>query len=146
MQRQPFNQLFLIMATATLVVSAISIVSLYNTGIEQHRLRLVETVKSQARLIEAIARFDNKDNADNDPGRAREATLEKVASAHSAFKGFGETGEFALAHRDGEQIVFLLSGRNMQSRTPPPIPFNGKWAEPMRRALAGKSEIGRAHV
>jgi len=129
------------MATATLVVSAISIVSLYNTGIEQHRLRLVETVKSQARLIEAIARFDNKDNADNDPGRGREATLEKVAAAHSAFKGFGETGEFALAHRDGEQIVFLLSGRNMQSRTPSPIPFKGEWAEPMRHAVSGKSGI-----
>ena len=49
------------MAAATLVVSAISIVSLYSTGIEQHRLQLVETVKSQARLIEAIARFDNAD-------------------------------------------------------------------------------------
>ena len=141
MQRQPFNQLFLIMATATLVVSAISIVSLYNTGIEQHRLRLVETVKSQARLIEAIARFDNKNNADNDPGRARAATLEKVAAAHSAFKGFGETGEFALARRDGEQIVFLLSGRNMQSRTPAPIPFDGEWAEPMRHALSGRSGV-----
>jgi hypothetical protein len=34
------------MAAATLLVSAISIVSLYNTGIEQHRLRLVDTVKS----------------------------------------------------------------------------------------------------
>ena len=58
-QRQPFNQLFLIMASAALLVSAISIVSLYNTAIEQHRLRLVETVKGQARLIEAIAMFDN---------------------------------------------------------------------------------------
>ncbi|MGB5328575.1 MAG: PAS domain S-box protein [Gammaproteobacteria bacterium] len=140
-QRQPFNQLFLIMAAATLVVSAISIVSLYNTGIEQHRLQLVETVKSQARLIEAIAQFDNMDNADNDPRRAREATLKKVEAAHSAFKGFGETGEFALARRDGEQIVFLLSGRNMKSRTPPPIPFSGEWAEPMRHALSGRSGI-----
>ena len=57
-QRQPFNQLFLIMAAATLLVSAISIVSLYHTAIEQHRLRLVELVKSQARLIESIAKFD----------------------------------------------------------------------------------------
>lgn len=129
------------MAAAALVVSAISIASLYKTGIEQHRLQLVETVKSQARLIEAIAQFDNMENADNDPARAREATLEKVAAAHSAFKGFGETGEFTLARRAGEQIVFLLSGRNMQSRTPEPIPFNGDWAEPMRQALSGKSGV-----
>ena len=129
------------MAAATLVVSAISIVSLYNTGIEQHRLQLIETVKSQARLIEAIARFDNADNADNDPGRAREATLEKVAEAHRAFIGFGETGEFTLARRDGEQIVFVLSRRHTQSLTPQPIPFNGEWAEPMRHALSGKSGV-----
>ena len=129
------------MAAATLLVSAISIVSLYNTGIEQHRLQLVETVKSQARLIEAIAQFDNKDNLDNEPGLAREATLEKVSAAHSEFEGFGESGEFTLARRDGEQIVFVLSRRHMQAQTPQPIPFNGEWAEPMRQALSGKSGV-----
>jgi hypothetical protein len=69
-QRQPFNQLFLIMAAATLVVSTISIVSLYRTAIEQHRLRLVETVKSQARLIESIAQFDSLESEDSDPETA----------------------------------------------------------------------------
>lgn len=129
------------MAAATLLVSAISIVSLYNTGIEQHRLRLVDTVKSQARLIEAIAQFDSMDNFENAPDRAREATLEKVSAAHSEFEGFGETGEFTLARRDGEQIVFVLSRRHTQSKTPQPIPFNGEWAEPMRQALSGKSGV-----
>ena len=129
------------MAAATLVVSAISIVSLYQTGIEQHRLRLVETVKSQARLIEAIAQFDNIDNDGNDLERARESTLEKVAAAHGEFEGFGETGEFALARLDAEQIVFVLSHRHTQSQTPQPIPFNGEWAEPMRHALSGESGV-----
>ncbi len=80
-QRQPFNQLFLIMACAALLVSAISIVSLYNTAIEQHRLRLVETVKGQARLIEAIAQFDSLETEDNNPALAGQSTLEKVAAA-----------------------------------------------------------------
>jgi len=138
-QRQPFNQLFLIMAAATLVVSAISIVSLYRTAIDQHRLRLVETVKSQARLIEAIAQFDSLNNVQDDPEHVHASTLEKVASAHSQFEGFGESGEFVLAQRQGDQIVFILSRQHLQAETPNPIPFAGKWAEPMRRALSGES-------
>ncbi len=140
-QRQPFNQLFLIMAAATLVVSTISIVSLYRTAIEQHRLRLVETVKSQARLIESIAQFDSLDSEDSDPEAARESTLEKVSAAHSEFEGFGASGEFVLARREADQIVFVLSRQHLQAQTPPPIPLAGKWAEPMRRALAGESGI-----
>jgi len=134
------------MATAALLVSAISIFSLYHTAIEQHRLRLVETVKSQARLIEAIAEFDDLASEDNDPERIRNTTIAKVAAAHSEFEGFGDSGEFALARRDGDQIVFVLSHRHPQgydpgTETPRPIPFNGLWAEPMRRALAGKSGV-----
>jgi PAS domain S-box-containing protein len=140
-QRQPFNQLFLIMAAATLVVSAISIISLYSAGIEQHRLRLVETVKSQARLIEAIAKFDNQHSDVDHPQGARAATLDQVAAAHREFEGFGVSGEFALAQRDNEQIVFVLSRRHMQAQTPQSIPFNGEWAEPMRQALSGNSGI-----
>jgi PAS domain S-box-containing protein len=145
-QRQPFNQLFLIMATAALLVSAISIFSLYHTATEQHRLRLVETVKSQARLIEAIAEFDDLASGDNDQEQVRNTTIAKVAAAHREFEGFGDSGEFALARRDGNQIVFVLSHRHPQehlprTQIPRSIPFNGLWAEPMRRALAGKSGV-----
>jgi len=129
------------MATATLLVSAVSIVSLYNTGIEQHRLRLVETVKSQARLIEAIAKFDSQYSNEDHPRGSWAATLDQVAAAHRQFDGFGETGEFTLARREGEQIVFVLSRRHTQSQTPQPIPFNGDWAEPMRQALSGRSGV-----
>jgi two-component system sensor kinase FixL len=140
-QRQPFNQLFLIMASAVLLVSAISILSLYNTAIEQHRLRLVETVKGQARLIEAIAHFDSlKDNNDN-PALAGQSTLEKVAAAHQEFEGFGSTGEFALARQNNDQIEFVLAHRHPQTQTLRSIPSDGLWAEPMRRALSGKSGV-----
>jgi PAS domain S-box-containing protein len=143
-QRQPFNQLFLIMATAALLVSAISIFSLYDTAIEQHRLRLVETVKSQARLIEAIAQFDSLDNADDDPALASQMTLEKVAAAHREFEGFGDSGEFVLARRDKDEIHFVINYRHLQSQSPRPIPFSGRWAEPMRLALSGKSGVTTA--
>jgi PAS domain S-box-containing protein len=140
-QNQPFNQLFLIMAAATLLVSAISIVSLYRTAIDQHRLRLVETVNSQARLIEAIAKFDSQHSDDDHPQGAWAATLDQVAAAHRQFKGFGDTGEFVLARRDDKQIDFVLSRRHEQSLTPQSIPFDGEWAEPMRQVLSGKSGV-----
>jgi PAS domain S-box-containing protein len=138
-QRLPFRQLFLIMAAATLLVSAVSIASLYNTAIEQHQFRLVEIVQSQARLIEAIASFENQSNNRDQAGDAQASTLQQVADAHRHFRGFGESGEFTLARQEGDQIVFVLSRRHLQSETPHPIPFNGEWAEPMRRALSGKS-------
>jgi PAS domain S-box-containing protein len=129
------------MATAALLVSALSIFSLYLTAIEQHGLRLLETVKSQARLIEAIAEFDNPDNGGRDPALLRQATLDKVASAHRKFEGFGESGEFVLALRAGDRIHFVLNRRHAHSRTSRSIPFAGQWAEPMRRVLAGKSGV-----
>jgi two-component system sensor kinase FixL len=129
------------MASAVLLVAALSILSLYNTAIEQHRLRLAETVKSQARLIEAIAQFDSLENEDNNPALAGQSTLEKVAAAHQEFEGFGSSGEFTLARRNNDQIEFVLAHRHPQGQKLRSIPFNGLWAEPMRRALSGNSGV-----
>lgn len=129
------------MAVATLIVVAFSIFSLYTTAIDQHRLRLVEIAKSQARMIEAIARFGRESNRAAPVDDAVAATLRQVRDAHRKLEGFGETGEFALARREGEQIVFILSRRDAKSEIPRPIPFAGDWAEPMRRALSGYSGV-----
>ena len=128
------------MAAATLLVSAVSIISLYNTAIEQHRLHLVETVKSQARLIESIAQFDLQQK-NNISGDGQLALLEKIIEAQSDYKNFGETGEFVLAQRQDDQIEFLLQLRHSQLKTLKTIPLKGNFAEPMRRALAGESGI-----
>ena len=127
------------MAVTSLIVAAVSMISLYQTAIEQHRLRLTETVNSQARLIEAIASFNAFQNGNDMPDDWQEITLEQIRNAHSQFQGFGETGEFTLARRSDKQIEFVLRHRHVDLDTPTPIPFEGEWAEPMRRALAGKS-------
>jgi len=105
---------------------------------------LTATARSQARLIEAIARYDRK--YDNDyPGSSRQATLDQIRNAHEQYQGFGETGEFVLAHREGDNIVFeFRHGRNGVD-IPDSIPFASKNAEPMQRALSGLSGtmIGR---
>ena len=74
------------MAAAALLVSGISLISLYRVAIDQHSLRLVETVKSQARLIEAIAQFENLDDVDRSPESVLQATLEKLQAEKAALE------------------------------------------------------------
>ncbi len=111
---------------------------LYNTSIAEERERLTEAAQSQARLVEAIARFDAVHSKDYPEG-SRAATLSQVIDAHSQYSGFGETGEFTMARREGDSIVFLLSHRRLDLLHPKPVPFNSELAEPMRRALSGDS-------
>jgi PAS domain S-box-containing protein len=118
-------------------LSAIAI--LYDAAFDQQRARLVETVKSQARLIEAIARFDRVRSQDGLLEDWKAATLSQVADSHGRYEGFGKTGEFTLAQREGDQIVFQLSHRHFDLDHPKPVPLSGELAEPMRRALMGES-------
>ena len=128
------------MAAATLLVSAFAMLGLYDDAVERHRLRLTETAGNQARLIESIARFEM-------PGGGQGAelssddVLRKIAAAHAEVEVFGESGESVLAQRDGDLIVFLSSQRLASAEPPAPIPYDGDWAEPMRRALSGASGV-----
>jgi len=128
-----------IMMVVSLATAGIAIYVLYATAFEQHRARLSEAVQSRARLIEAMARHEQQFAEIVHPEGAEAATLEQVIDAHARFEGFGKTGEFVLARREGERIVWLLSHRHEGVEIPEPIAFNGQLAEPMRRALQGKS-------
>ena len=131
--------LILIMTIVSLVVMGITIFVLYNVAFEQSRNRLVETVQSQARLIEAVGRFDAIHSTEDHPGGALEATLTQVKDAHQQYKWLGKSGEFTLARREGDEIVFLLAQRHYDPPRPNRIPFDSQFAEPMRRALSGMS-------
>lgn len=130
--------LILIMAAAALMVGGIAVTLLYQTAFKEAESRLVETAQSQARLLEAVARFDAVHSRDY-PGGAREATLSQSRDAHEKYTGLGKTGEFTLAQREGDYMVFLLSHRHGDRKLPEPIPFNSDLAEPMRRSLSGQS-------
>jgi PAS domain S-box-containing protein len=137
--------LILIMTIVSLVIIGITIFILYNVAFEQSQDRLVEIVKNQARLIEAIARFDATYSEHDYPGGSVEATLSQIIDAHEHYEGFGETGEFTLARREGNDINFLLSLRHGKGEGSSLLPFDADRAEPMRRALSGMSGtlIGR---
>jgi PAS domain S-box-containing protein len=137
-ERNRLFSLILIMTTVSLVVSGIAIYLLYRAALGEERARLLETTQSQARLIEAVTRFDAIYSRDYPEG-AEAATLSQIIDAHNNYRGFGKTGEFTLARRQGDSIVFILSHRHHDLTYPRPVPFVSELAEPMRQALLGHS-------
>jgi len=125
-----------ILMAVAMSATAIALAVLYNTSLDQTRARLVEAVQSQARLLEAVARF-NQDYGLGD--MAYTATLVELEDAHRRFRGFGETGEFSLGRRVDDSIEFVLRHRHAQLAHPVPVAFDSELAEPMRRALSGQS-------
>lgn len=138
-ERRIILLLILIMALVSATVAGVGTHTLYRAAFAEQTARLVEIAESQARLIEAVARFDALHSEDSHPEGWVAATLSQVIDWHKQYKGFGKTGEFTLATRSGDQIVFLLSHRHFDLDDPKPVPFDSEGAEPMRRALAGES-------
>jgi two-component system cell cycle sensor histidine kinase/response regulator CckA len=131
--------LILIMALSSLLVAGITIISLYNAAINEEKERLVETVQSQARLIEAVARFAAIHIGSDFSGGARAATLSQIIAAHKNYEQSGRTTEYTLAQKKGNAINFLLRHRHGGLEQPKPVDFASKLAEPMRQALLGRS-------
>jgi len=139
----PRKRIILLISIMSILVATTTVLSisiLYRTAIREETTRLAETAKSQARLIEAVARFDKKYSTDY-PSGAKQATLSQIKEAHSEYEGFGITGEFTLAEKKDDQIVFLLSHRHYDLDNPKPVQWDSDIAEPMRAALSGKSGI-----
>jgi diguanylate cyclase (GGDEF)-like protein/PAS domain S-box-containing protein len=129
------QQIIAVMAISVIGVLLLAIWLLYETSLQQQRQRLVEIAQGSASLIEAIAEHEAGDAERGDD----DSTLEQVEHAHSTFHGFGNTGEFALAKRQGDQIEFLLRHHQGKHEKPLTVPFISSLAEPMRQALQGKS-------
>ncbi len=137
-ERNRLILLIFIMITVCLIVVGINTFTLYDTAFKEEQARLIETTQSQARLIEAVARFDSIYSKDYPDGSVS-ATLSQITDAHRHYKGFGKTGEFTLARREGNKIIFLLNHRHYDLDNPKPISFDSQLAEPMRRALKRES-------
>lgn len=137
-ERRRVLLMMLVMATASFVVAALVITMLYRTALKEERAKLMVTARSQARLIEAVARFDAVNSRDY-PRGSLAATMVKIREAHENFAGFGNTGEVVLSRIEGERIRFLLSRRKMPGSETGTVPLASKLAVPMRLALSGKS-------
>ncbi len=137
--RDRMSVLVVVMSLVAVGVGGTVMSFLYRAAFREQRARLTDTAHGRAHMMEAIARFDSA-YGDNYPGGFYEATLSQVRAAHEEFEGFGNTGELAVARREGDLIVFVLrhrhAGKGMLDDT---LPFFGERAEPMRRALSGRS-------
>ncbi len=133
--------LVLLMIAISLSVGGAAISLLYQTAFEQEEGRLTEAAQNQARLMEAVARFDAKYNQEAIPGGAAAATLSQIEDAHARHQGLGETGTFVIGKKEGDHIVFLNVYQQGEKITVPPAPWNGKRAIPMQKALAGNSGV-----
>ena len=133
-------QLIAIMAVIVIGITGLSVTGLYHVGLEQQQQRLVEIVKSRAEMIKVMAQHEaGYETHGNDPKAIAADVLTQVMYAHDQFRGFGKSGEFTLAKRNGAEIRFLLRHRHDSVASMQPIPMASKLAEPMRRALNGKS-------
>lgn len=135
--------LSILLMVISLTTTCTAVLLLYRVAFEECREDMLVMAQSQARLIEAVAEHDRATShlirdelPDYDPV---EASLQKVIHAHETFSGFGETGEFILAQKLDDKIVFRFRPRADSVSKPESIPFNSKLAEPMRRALSGFS-------
>ncbi len=136
--RQRLLFLILILAIVGIFIAGVTNFFLYNAAFEQNRERLLVSAQSQARIMEAVARFDRLYSTDYPKGAAA-ATISQIQEAHDNFELFGETGEFTVARREGDQIIFLFRQHRHDLVIPNAVPFDSELAEPMRQALLGRS-------
>ena len=140
--------LILILSLSVGLVSAATTYTLYQTSIEETRNRLVNSVDIWSRLVIAIygheIAYSDTVHLDTTHGSPLEATLDQIREANASFAGVGRTGEFTLAHREGDQIVFLMNHRHGDRNNLESVPFQSALAEPMRRALSGQTGTVKA--
>ncbi len=128
-----------ILVAVALGVALSSFGILYRMTLDARQEELVEMARSQARLIEAAAKFDAFFFGGESVGAAEAATLSQIKESHRRYEGFGETGEMVLARREGSEIVFLLPTRKRGFRVPEPVTFDSERGGPMQLALEGGS-------
>ena len=130
--------LVVIMMAAVTASTAVAIAVLYRTAFEQERSHLIQNADDQAHLMDAVARFDRQ-HVTLDYVTSAAATLSQIHTAFDHYPSDGQIAEIAVAQRQGEDIVSLVTHGRVATETVERIPFDSRLAEPMRRALSGHS-------
>jgi len=141
-----------LMSIVALTTMSVVYFVLWQTALAQKKADLVHIAQSQARLIEAIARFDRRHNrvewetpiGERGPTsllseRAGADTFNQIIDAHKHYEGFGRTGEIVIAGIEDARILFLLRHGSQVFSSSKSIPLTSKLAQPMHRALSNLS-------
>jgi len=128
-----------ILVTISVVAATLAIGVLYRATFEQHRDRLTRIVMHRANILETVAGFDSELHERAMRGVPGSTEVAQLVEVYKHFSAFGDTGEFALARRTGDQIVWLLRSRQVDSGKPPSLVSGSDLGQPMQRALSGES-------
>ena len=127
-----------LMIAVSVVVLALTLWMLYQSNFEQRVQGLQAMVRGQVSIIESVARFDQQFSQNEVAGGAEAATLLQVTEAYSQMEDFGETGEFTLGVRRGDEIEFISEFRFPGKGARKIVPFTieqGADPIPMQHAL-----------
>jgi PAS domain S-box-containing protein len=127
------------MGTITVASTILSTWFFYQAAFDEQKIWLMEIAKSQAQITERIAKYSLKTHPGPHIEGNEDQALSHVLNVFHSFKGLGPTGEFLLAKKDGEMIVFLYQNNVRGFGKPRPVSVHSGLAEPMRRALNGQS-------
>jgi len=130
------------MTAIAISASGLAITMLYHTAIEQQTIRLTESAQRQVRLLKTMS-LNARFYAERSPDKTFSDSVLHDREARELFKGFGNTGVFILAKRDGNQTSFIFSQSLPDARGPvnltPPLTVPLAGPLPMQQALAGNS-------
>lgn len=129
-------QLIAVMVVLVVLITTVSVYRLYNIGFEEQKKRLTELAHSRAVMIDGFIEHEQVENIEQN---AAEEVLKKLIFADTKFEGFGETGEYTLAKLNQDKIHFLLRHRHKEVNRMKSVSMGSTLAEPMCRALNGKT-------
>jgi hypothetical protein len=131
------------MTVVAVAVLFVTLWQLYRTVYEVERKNLTDLANSQVRLIQAVTRFDGMHSQDDHAGGSRGATIAQLIDAHARHHRFDDGRELEIVRREGNRIVLLLD-RLDGAETFQTLSWDSEFAEPLRRALEGRSGIMEA--
>ncbi|MCW8930455.1 MAG: PAS domain-containing protein, partial [Gammaproteobacteria bacterium] len=128
------------MFIAVLTTSGTGVYILYKTSLSERAEQLTEIAKINALMLESIAHFDkthfSEMHSDKD---TYDAALSQIIAAHKVMK-FGHSGEFTLAKKEGNKIIFLMRNHLAGLDVPGSVLLDrANINTPMHRALSGES-------
>ncbi len=133
-------KLTLMLSSVAVLAVSITVTALYKIALKQEGQLLTESVSNQIMLIRAISQQSKQDKATRT--KLIHKTIKHLQLMNQNANKNGQSVEFVVAQRKAQQIIFLLWGKQTNSDSNHfVVPFKLGIAEPMRRALLGKSGV-----
>ena len=136
------------MAGVAMAVAVLSIWLLYRTAFTEQRHQLSNLAQTQVQAILTLAEHVSAHIAAKGlpTDRILTSTMSRFSASLDNTKGFAKSGEYIIGRREAGNIVFLLrNAGGAPQDLPNLVSFDSDSAEPMRRALSGKSGTMTGH-